>query len=87
MVWRRGHSGCFAAPVDYQEMANFAKRAGWEARLHDEDLCWGWRQEFSAVLDHLIAIAVGKESEMSDLDEAAGEHMQGETADELDRLQ
>src|SRR5215467_7186728 len=39
------------------------------------------------LLDHLVSIAVGKESEMSDLYESAGEHMQEEPADELDRLQ
>ena len=68
-------------------MPNFAKRAEWEARLHEEDLCRGWRKKFAAVLDHLLAIAIGKESEMSDLDEAAREHMQEEAADELDRIQ
>ena len=40
-----------------------------------------------AVLDHLLSIAVGKESEMSDLYEPAGQHMQKEPSDELDRVQ
>jgi hypothetical protein len=39
------------------------------------------------VLDHLFTIAVGKESEMSDLDETAREHMKEEPVDELRRLQ
>lgn len=39
------------------------------------------------MLDHLFTIAVGNESEMSDLDETAGEHMKEEPADELRRLQ
>jgi len=39
------------------------------------------------VLDHLLAIAIGKESEMSDLNEPAGEHMKEEATDELGRLQ
>jgi hypothetical protein len=65
---------------------NFAKRADGEARLRDENLCRGWRQEFAAAPEHLLAIAIGKESEMSDLDEATGEHMQEEAADELDRV-
>jgi hypothetical protein len=68
-------------------MAHFANWAEWWSGLHDENLCRGWRQEFAAVLDHLFAIAVGKESEMSDLDETAGEHVKEEAADELRRLQ
>ena len=42
------------------------------------------------MLDHLLTIAVGEEPEMSNLNEAAGEHMKEEPeppADELDRLQ
>jgi rubrerythrin len=43
-------------------------------------------RRLAAVVDHLLSIAVGKESEMSDFYEPAGEHMQEEPADELDRL-
>jgi hypothetical protein len=68
-------------------MANFANRAAWKMRLHHQDLCRGWGQEFAAVLDHLLATAVGEESKMSDLDEAAGEHMKEEAPDKLDVLQ
>lgn len=72
----RGYrSGRFWLPFDREEMANFANRANWKMRLHHEDLRRGWRQKFPAVLDHLLATAVGKESEMPDLDEAAGEHI------------
>jgi len=79
--------GGFGSPVDYQEMADFTNRAERRARLHDGDLSRGWRQELAATLDHRFAVAVGEESEMSDLDEAAGEHVQEEAADELDGLQ
>ena len=79
--------GCFALPFDCEEVANFANRAEWKMRLHDEGLCGGWRQKFAAALDHLLAIAVGEESKMSDLDEAAGEHMKEEATDKLDGLQ
>jgi hypothetical protein len=68
-------------------MASFANRAEWKTGLHHEDLCRGWRQKFAAVLDHLLAAAVGKKSKMSDLDEAAGEHMKEEAPDKLDVLQ
>jgi len=37
----------------------------------------------AAVLDHFLSNAVGKKSKMSDLDEAAGEHMQEEPADNM----
>ena len=87
MPCRGYRSGCFALPFDGEEMANFAYRAEWKMRLHHEGLCRGWRQEYAAAPEHLLSIAVGKESEMSDLDEAAGEHMQEEPADELDRFQ
>ena len=84
----RGYrSGCFALPFDREEMANFANRAEWKMRLHHEDLCRGWGQEFAAVLDHLLATAVGEESKISDLDKAAGEYMKEEAANKLDRLQ
>jgi hypothetical protein len=69
------------------EMAHFADWAEWLAWFYDHGLRRGWRQESAAVLDHFVSIAVGKESEMSDLYEPAGEHMQEEAADELDRLQ
>jgi hypothetical protein len=39
------------------------------------------------MLDHLLSIAVGKESKMSDLYEPAREHMQEEPSNKLDRLQ
>ena len=68
-------------------MANFANRAEWKMRLHHEGFCRGRRQKFAAVLDHLLATAVGEESKMSDLDKAAGEHMKEEAANKLDRLQ
>jgi hypothetical protein len=68
-------------------MTNSADWTEWWAWLDDEGLRLRWRQEFAAVLDHLLAIAVGKESEMSDFYEAAGKHMQEEAADELDRFQ
>jgi hypothetical protein len=69
------------------EMAHFADWAEWLALFHDDGLRRGWRQEFAAVLDHLLAFPVGKESEMPDLYETAGEHMQEEPSDELDGLQ
>lgn len=74
-------------PLDCEEMANFANWAEWKMRLHHEDLRRGWRQKFPAVLDHFLATAVGEESKMSDLDEAAGEHMKEEATDKLDRPQ
>jgi hypothetical protein len=69
------------------EMAYFADWAEWWVWFHDDSFRRGWRQESSTVLDHLLSIAVGKESEMSDLYEPAGEHMQEEPADELDCFQ
>jgi hypothetical protein len=55
--------------------------------LRGDGLRRGWGQEFAAVLDQLLSIAVGQKSEMSDLNESAGEHMQEKPPDELDRLQ
>jgi hypothetical protein len=68
-------------------MANFANWAEWKMRLHHEDLRRTWRQKLTTVLDHLLAVAVGEESKMSDLDEAARKHMKEEATDKLDRLQ
>src|ERR1700689_4711202 len=34
--------------------------------------------------ERLLAVAVGKQSEVADLDEAGGQHMEQEAADELD---
>jgi hypothetical protein len=39
------------------------------------------------VLNHHPALAVRQKSEMPDLDEAAGQHVQQETADELDGIE
>ncbi len=75
------------APVDHVEMthvADWAERLTW---LDGDDLCGRWRQEFAAVSDDRFAIAVEKESEMSDLDEPAGEHVQEEPAYEVDRVE
>jgi len=47
----------------------------------------GGRQKFAAVLDNLLPIAVGKEPEVPDLHKAAGQYMQQEPPDELDRIQ
>jgi hypothetical protein len=69
------------------EMARFANWAEWLVGLHDEGLGSGWGQEFAAVLDHHLSIAVGKESEMPDFHKSTRQDMQEESADELDRLQ
>jgi hypothetical protein len=39
--------------------------------LNGDGLRRRWGQEFAAVLDQLLSVAVGKKSEMSDLDEPA----------------
>ena len=69
------------------EMAHFANWAEWLVRFHDEGLHSGWRKEFTAVLDHRLSIAVGKESEMADLHKAARQDMQKEPPDEFERVQ
>jgi hypothetical protein len=69
------------------EMARLANRAEWLVRLHDEGLRRRWRQEFAAALDHRFSIAVGKESEVPDLHKSAGQDMQEEPPNKLDRLQ
>lgn len=56
-------------------------------RFHDEDRCRGLRQEFATVLDDHFSIAVGKESEMANLDEPARQDMQEEPSDELHRVE
>ncbi len=85
-VWRRQY--CWSvALVDHMKMAHLADRAERLAQFQNEGLYSGFRQECAAVLDHRFSMAVGKEPEMSDLYEPAGEHMQEEPSDELDGIQ
>jgi hypothetical protein len=69
------------------KMAHSANWAEWLVGLHDNRFHRAWRQEIAAVLDDFLPIAVGKESEMSDLYEPAGKHMQQEPSDELYGIQ
>jgi hypothetical protein len=39
------------------------------------------------VLNQSLPVAIGKEPEVPNLDEPAGEHMQEESADKLDRIE
>ena len=48
---------------------------------------WRRRQQFTAMLHHGVAIPVGEEAKVADLDESAGQHVQQETANELYRVQ
>jgi hypothetical protein len=69
------------------EVTDFANRAEWWMRLDDG---WqggqGWK-ELSATPKHRLSMAVGKESEVSDLHKATRQHMEQEASNELDRIQ
>ena len=45
------------------------------------------REMEPAKSERLLAVAVGEQSEVADLDEAGGQHMEQEAADELDRIE
>ena len=69
------------------KMAYSADRAEWFPAWHSQRLERKRRQQFAALLDYLLAIPIGEESEVANLDESAGQHMQEEAPDELDGLQ
>jgi len=76
------------APVDHMEMTYLANRTEWLVECHDEGLhSCGWWQEFTAVLDHRLSIAVGKESEMADLHKTDRQDMQKEPPDKFGRVE
>ena len=71
-VWRCGRRRP-RTPVDYKEMTYLANWAERLARFQNEGfLQCRLRQEFAAVLDHRLSIAVGEESEMSDFHKSTG---------------
>jgi len=76
-----------APPVDHLQMAYSTDWAKWLLRFYYEGLHRKWWQDFAAVLDDLLAVAVGKKSEVSDLHKSAGQHMQQKSPDEFDGIQ
>jgi len=46
-----------------------------------------WRRDGAAEGQRLLTVAVGKQSEVADLNETGGQHMEQEAADELDRVE
>ena len=50
-------------------------------------LCSGSVEVQSAKIECATAVAVGEQAEVADLDEARGQDMEQEAADELDRIQ
>ena len=66
------------------EMADFAERAERQVRFqsaHDDSDLW---QQRAAMLNQSLPVAVGKETEVPNLDEPARQHMEKESADKLD---
>ena len=59
------------------------RQSGWLSVCSHGDR---WQQH-TAVLNQCRPVAIGKEPEVPNLDEPAGEHMQEESADKLDRIE
>ena len=80
---------CFrsVAPVDHLQMAYSTNGAERCLRFYYESLHSKWWQEFAAVLDGLLSVAVGKKSEVPDLHKSTGQHVQKKPPDELHGIQ